>query len=165
MDQHCLRAMLGWLELGNAAEALVEWQSLSPAGRAHPDTLEVHWFALAECRDWDAAVPVAEALVAATPERASGWLLRAYALRRSSGGGLPAAFAALEPAAEKFPGEPTIPYNLACYACQMRRAPEESLAWLHRALERGDRAALLDMALQDADLEPLHPEIAQLVRA
>ncbi len=51
----------------------------------------------------------------------AGWLHRAYALRRVANGGLPQAWDALLPAAEKFPGEPVIAYNLSCYACQMQQ--------------------------------------------
>jgi len=36
-------------------------------------------------------------------------------------GGAKAAWDALLPAADKFPNNPNIPYNLACYACQMNK--------------------------------------------
>jgi len=52
--------------------------------------------------------------------------------RRVKSGGLQAAWGMLLPAFEKFPEEPTIPYNLACYACQMKRL-DEARQWLERA--------------------------------
>ncbi len=163
-DQHQLRAAVGWLELGNAIEALAELEQLSAAAKAHADTLEIRWLVLAEQRQWEAANEVGHALIAAAPERASSWLHHAYALRRSASGGLPAAFSALASVADKFPAEPTLTYNLACYSCQMERDPAETLTWLRRALACGEPKAILAMALQDPDLAPLREMIARLAR-
>ncbi len=163
-DGHHLRAAVGWLELGNAAEALAELDQLSAAAKAHADALEIRWLVLAEQRQWDAANEVGHALITAAPERVSSWLHHSYALRRTTGGGLPAAFNALASVAEKFPAEPTLTYNLACYSCQMERAPAETLAWLRRALACGERKAILAMALRDPDLEPLREMIAKLAK-
>ncbi len=45
-------------------------------------------------------------------------LTMAYATRRRDGGGLPAARAILDEAYLR-PKQPTVAYNLACYACQL----------------------------------------------
>lgn len=161
-DMHHLRAAVGWLELGNAAESLAELNLMELASQAHPNALETRWLALARQENWDAAVPVAQALIMAAPDRAAGWLHHAYALRRTSDGGVLAAFHALSPAAAKFPQEPTIPYNLACYTCQLRRETKETLAWLRRAIKAGRRDEILAMALADPDLEPVRGEIVKL---
>ena len=109
-----------------------------------------------------ATLPVtAENLIAQSPDDANGWLHRAYALRRARQGGLTQARQALEPAAEKFPEEAVIPYNLSCYACQLQQL-EEARGWLHRALKVGKKAEIKRMALADADLEPLWDEIRKL---
>jgi hypothetical protein len=71
------------------------------------------------------------------------------------------AWEALLPAAKKFPREPIIPYNLACYACQMNLM-NEARDWLQRALLVGDKDELKQMALNDADLKPLWSEIRML---
>jgi tetratricopeptide (TPR) repeat protein len=163
-DQHQLRAAVGWLELGNATEALVELDQLPAAAQAHADVLEIRWLALAERRDWDAANKIGHALISAAPERASSWLHHAYALRRAPGGGLMAAFNALASVADKFPAETTLTYNLACYCCQMERDPAETLKWLRRALACGEPKAILAMALQDPDLVPLRDMIAGLAK-
>ena len=76
------------------------------------------------------------ALIAAAPDRAVGWLHHAYALRRATGGGLLAAFNALSPVADKFPDEATIPYNLACYTCQMQRDANETTGVVATSDER-----------------------------
>jgi hypothetical protein len=71
------------------------------------------------------------------------------------------AWNALLPAYEKFPREPTIPYNLSCYACQLNQI-EEARAWLRRALKLGDREKIKRLALDDPDLQPLWEEIREL---
>lgn len=153
-----LNAAIGWLGLGLPDEARAELERLSPASRSHPDVLEVRWAICANQSCWDEAVGVAEKIIALAPERPSGWLHRAYALRRAPGGGLRHAWDALRPAADRFPEEPIIAYNLACYACQMGQL-DEARVWLRRALKTGDRERLKTMALQDKDLEPLRAEI------
>ncbi|HTD65215.1 MAG TPA: tetratricopeptide repeat protein [Candidatus Limnocylindria bacterium] len=163
-DIHCLKAAVGWLELGDAAEALGELDQMTAASQSHPDVLEARWLALARNQRWDAAAKVARALIAAVPERPVGWLHHAYALRRATGGGVLAAFNALSPVAGKFPNEPIIHYNLACYTCQMQRDAAESIAWLQQAIVAGERKEILAMAIKDPDLEPLREEIKKLTK-
>jgi len=160
-DSHHLNAALGWLGLGLSEEAKNELNLISEAHQQHPDVLEARWLILAgECK-WDAALQVARRLLAQSPERADGWLHQAYALRRAPEGGLEEAWKALRPAADRFPKEPIIPYNLSCYACQLRLLDEARL-WLKRALKIGGKERIKQMALADADLEPLWEEIRQL---
>src|SRR5215475_8175914 len=102
-DTHHLSAAVGWLELGNPAEAAEEIARLSQEALNHPDVLEVRFSICATGQRWDAAAELAETLVTVAPDRSSGWVHRAYALRRSRGGGLQLAWAALRPAFEKFP--------------------------------------------------------------
>ena len=160
-DSHHLSAALGWLGLGNPAEARAEFERLDPQWRKHPDALEVEFAIHAAREDWVAALPVAHNLVRVAPRRVSGWLHFAYALRRVPEGGLEAAWNALLPAYEKFPQEPNVSYNLACYACQMGRMPE-AREWLQRALQAGKREEIKSMAMDDDDLKPLWPEIEKL---
>src|SRR5262249_33798589 len=114
-NTHHLSAALGWLELGNPDEAKLELEKITPVARLHPDVLEARWLICAEEKNWDAGLDIARALIRADSTRASGWLHQAYALRRVEGGGVKAALDALLPAADKFPGEEVIPYNIACY--------------------------------------------------
>ena len=154
---------MGWLELGNPEESVAELRRVSPGRAEHPHVLEM-WFALHSHRgDWPEALKVAEALVKRAPKRASGWLHRAYAIRRVPQGGLQAAWDALLPARAKFPKVATIPYNLACYACQLGRV-EEAWEWFRKAyaiarVEDQDRR--VQMALADADLAPLRQRIQE----
>lgn len=158
-DSHYVSAALGWLELGNAAEARRELAQVNSMLAGHPHVLEVRWQLHAREQDWAAALAVAQEMVARVPHLPAGWLHRAYALRRVPGGGLEQAWDALLPAAHQFPDEVLIAFNLACYACQMNRLPE-ARDWLKRALERGSPTEIKLLTLQDEDLRPLWPEIA-----
>jgi len=157
-DSHYLNAAIGWLELGNPAEALAELELLPPGTKKHPDALEIRWLISAELQRWNEGLNVANLLVEVAPERSTGWLHRAYALRRVDNGGLQQAWDALLPIVPKFPKEPTISYNLSCYACQMQQLDAARL-WFKRALSAGGKEHIKKMALQDPDLEPLWPEI------
>jgi len=160
-DSHFLSAALGWYELSNLPEAKAELDRIAPSMRGHPDVLEIRWLVHAQEKNWDEALCVARTLAEVAPERSSGWLHRAYALRRAKEGGLQAAWSALLPAIDKFPAEPTIPYNLACYACQMGQV-DEARQWLKRAMKIGGNKKVKIRALNDEDLEPLWEEIKRL---
>jgi tetratricopeptide (TPR) repeat protein len=154
-------AAVGWLELGNPAEAKAELAQISTAQQEHPDVLEVQWLISAEERNWQEGLQVAQSLLRRAPERLSGWLHQAYALRRVPEGGLRKAWDALLPAASKFPKEPTIPFNLSCYACQLRRL-DDARDWLNRAVAVAGKKKIKEMALNDSDLQPLWEEIRLL---
>ena len=160
-DTHYFMAAIGWSELGNPAEARAELAQVSPAQQEHPDVLEVRWTIAAEEKHWEEGLQIAQALVRRAPKRSSGWLHQAYALRRVPNGGLQKAWDALLPAFGKFPKEPTIPFNLSCYACQLRQL-EVARDWLKRAVAVGGKEKIKQMALKDSDLEPLRDEIRQL---
>jgi Flp pilus assembly protein TadD len=159
-DTHYLSAAAGWLGLGNPSEAKAELASISTARQDHPDVLEVRWAIHVEEKNWDPALQAARALVKAAPERSAGWIFQAYALRRTQLGGLQQAWDALRPAYDLFPRQPIIPFNLACYSCQMRRL-DDARSWLARAAQIGGKADLKQMALAEPDLQALWDEIRQ----
>lgn len=160
-DSHYLNAAVGWLELGLRAEAAAELDQISPAHQKHPDVLEARWSLLAHEKRWDAALIAARDLLTEAPTRSSAWLHHAYALRRAKDGGLQQAWDALKSAATKFPEEPIICFNLACYACQLEQL-DEARDWLKRAMKIGGREHIKHMALMDEDLKPLWKEIRKL---
>jgi Flp pilus assembly protein TadD len=151
-------AVQGWLMLGDPASAREELAQLSPAARLVPEVLELEWALHAETQSWREALEAAQRLIAVAPDRASGWIHRAYARRRVPGGGLDQAWADLRPAHDRFPRNYLIAFNLACYAAQMGR-PDEAWDWLARAVGLGGRDGVVPMALADRDLEPLWPRI------
>jgi len=160
-DTHYFLAAVGWLELGNLTEARAELAQVSADQQEHADVLELRWSISAAEKRWDEALQVAQALVRRAPKRSSGWLHRAYALRRVPNGGIQKAWEALLPAFDKFPKEAIIPFNLSCYACQLQQL-DVARHWLHRAVATGGKEKIKQMALKDADLEPLWAEIRQL---
>lgn len=160
-----LDAAVGWIMLGKPEEAEKELQSIPPPHSQHPDVLETFWSLLSDQCQWSKCLRVAEQLITKSPDRPSGWVQRAYALRRVEGGGLQIAWDALRPAAEKFPDEPLIPYNLSCYACQLEHRTD-ALRWLQRALDcassPGGQRRILAMAAEDPDLGPIRAELPTL---
>jgi tetratricopeptide (TPR) repeat protein len=160
-DALSLRAAEGWFELGLYNEADAELQCITPEARLHPEVLQLRWEMHTAQKRWDAAVEVARELLRIAPECETNWLHHAYALRRAADGGLGKAFEALQPAVEKFPDEPIIPFNLACYTCQMGQLAEAQ-KWLRRALDVGGKKQIKLMALADEDMKPLWKEIAEL---
>jgi Flp pilus assembly protein TadD len=155
-ESHHLRAALGWLELGNPREAIAELTRLNPAARGHPEAIEARWRICAAERRWEEALAVAGELVAAAPDEPTGWVDQSYALhelKRTA-----EARAVLLPKAALFPKVSVIPYNLACYACQLGELAE-ARGWLQRALKLRNKAELQRLALNDPDLRPLWDEI------
>ncbi|MGA2243845.1 MAG: tetratricopeptide repeat protein [Verrucomicrobiota bacterium] len=160
-DIHRLNAALGWLGLNCRADARAELDAISSEQQSNPAVLEARWLLCAHEKTWREALFVADCELAVAPETSAGWLHRAYALRRVDGGGLTQAWDALLPAAEKFPSEPIILFNLSCYACQLNQL-EACRDWLRRALDVGGKDVIKKMALEDEDLRPLWPEIQDL---
>lgn len=157
-DSHRLRAAEGWLELGLPAEAAAELAGISPPNERHPDVLEFRCALHIQETRWEAVLEAARNLVATAPGRVSGWLSQASAIRRVPNGGVAQALAALRPAADKFPKDPTVSYNLSCYACLLRRY-DEARFWLERAFKVGNKAHVKSTALADPDLQALWDEI------
>jgi predicted Zn-dependent protease len=161
-DSHYLDAAVGWLVLGNSAEAWHEFKQIRPEFHAHPAVLDFQWQWFAHEKRWSEAVQIAEVLRGVFPDDPAVWIHRSFALhelRRTQ-----EAFELLLPAARLFPKESTIAYNLACYTSQLGDLPA-SRKWLKRVLSHArkpaDKMQLLQSALQDSDLQPLWPELQQ----
>ena len=147
-----LRAAQGWLELGNAEESYAELRQVPSDWRHHPEVLELEWHILARQQRWEASLPVAEQLALAAPQVPAGWVHRSFALHE-----LQRTEEALEnllAAHHRFPKDPLICYNLACYECQLGRELE-ALEWLRQAFALGGRKQYRAMARRDPDLKPL----------
>ena len=157
---HQLSAAIGWMELGNSREALEELERISPRFQKSPPVLELRWMLHSCDANWEHALATSRDLMSVAPGNSESWLHHAYSLRRAPGGTVQAAWEALFPALEKFPREATIPYNLACYACQMGRL-DEAKKLLLMAFAAGNQRTLREMALADRDLEALWPQIRE----
>lgn len=155
-DSHSLNAAMGWLELGNAAEARIELEKVSAANQDHPDFLGVKWRVHADQQDWAGALEVAQQMVRSWPDQPEGWIHQSYSLHELEQ--TEEAWRTLLPKAHEMPGCEVIPYNLACYACQLGRAVE-AFEWLKCAARRKGKSVIKNMALEDADLEAIRDQI------
>lgn len=147
--------------LGNPAEALREFEQISPKARHSQAGLVTLWDIQAHMKDWDSAVATSDRLIELYDRQPDGYIKRAYALhelKRSQ-----EAWETLEPVSELFSDNWLIPYNLACYAAQLGR-PVDALRCFRRALKTGNERELREMAMTDPDLEPIRPRIAKLGR-
>lgn len=158
-DIHHLSAAEGWLELGNAREAQAELDCISPAAQGRIEVLAVRWGILAHFKSWEQGVAVAARIVELAPKEVFGWIQRSYALHELKR--TREARDLLQPAAKFFPKVETIPYNLACYECQLGDLAA-ARDWFQRALKLHNRTELKARALEDVDLKPLWPEIKQI---
>lgn len=157
-DLHHARAADGWLDLGVADAAQAELEHLSAAANSVPEVLDLYWRLCTARLDWEGALSIAEKIVALAPQNANGWIHRSYALhelRRTL-----EAQDTLLVAAALFPDQSVIPYNLACYACQLGDL-DSARRWLRRTLKLKGIANLRELALDDPDLAPLRSELAQ----
>lgn len=151
-DENHLHAAEGWLELGNANEANEELDRIAPRLRDHPAVLDLRWQIYAQADKWAACLDIAAAIIKLAPNSPDGWIRLPYTLHVL--GHTQGAWDILNAVAARFPDNPTIAYNLACYACQLGN--------IARARELLDAALTLDnspsmklSALNDPDLSPL----------
>ena len=158
-DSFHLEAARGWLELGNHLEAEMEVERIASKQWAHPDVLPVLWEISARKKDWPRCVEVAEKMIKAAPDRVQGYIQKSFAMHELKQ--TQEAWNLLFPMAEKFPKNPTIKYNLACYGAQLGKLWEAE-QWLKLAFTVGQEAELRALALQDPDLKPLWAKIPSL---
>ena len=151
-DTHHLSSAQGWLELGNPAEAGAELQRISAACQAHPEVLEARWQVYAKTQRWQKCIEVANFLLAAAPNRESGWIHRSFSLHEMKR--TREAYEALLPALAKFPENWLVQYNLACYSCRLQEF-ERAQKFFEQACLLGDAREVRAMALHDADLREL----------
>src|SRR4051812_21327400 len=140
----------GYLGLGMIAEAAAELDRISAPENLAVEVLAVRLAVLQEQKNWPALSALAGEVVRRAPAEAAAWVTWAYATRRADS--LDAAEKILLEAEQHHPAEPTIQFNLGCYACLRGDLPG--------ARKRVDRAIALDRkfaiaASIDPDLAPL----------
>jgi tetratricopeptide (TPR) repeat protein len=159
LDQRHLAAAEGWFELGNHLEANEELEQITAENRSHPAVLEMRWQIFAKAKKWDAALDIASALIQLVPKYALGWVHRSYCLHEMKR--TKEARDNLVRVVEKFPKDPIMRYNLACYECQLGRL-QQAKKWLEKAFALGDSKKIKLIALEDPDLEPLWKETGEI---
>jgi tetratricopeptide (TPR) repeat protein len=158
-DSHHLKAAQGWIELGDHIEADAELDNITPELRMHPDALKLRWQIYANAEKWDMCADLGSLLVTLAPERVSSWLHRSQALHRLKR--TQEASDQLQPAADLFPRNWRIRYDLACYACRLGNN-KKTRGWLEDAFHLGNKKLLKFLALGDPDLEPFWSEIGEV---
>jgi len=145
-----LTEAVGYIELGMFQDAWDTLETIQPEQRHLADVLKVRLEVYRGLGKFDGMESVAGHLCRILPDDSQNWISYAYAQRRYLG--IEVAEKTLLEAQKQFPEEPTIYFNLACYACQQGRLDEakERLAEAIR-IEPGFK----QMALEDADLAPL----------
>ena len=143
----------GYLELGMVAEAAAELDRIPAAESDGLAVLSLRLAVLQEQKDWPALRDLARIVVTRAPDEAAAWVTWAYATRRANS--LAEAERILLEAETQHPAEPTIQFNLGCYACQRGD--------LVTARTRVDKAIALEpkfatIAASDPDLAPLRAE-------
>ena len=150
-DTFHLAAAVGWLELGNPVEAMADLEKISPPQRGSPEVLSVRLSIYQTQNRWQEADVIARVLIEARPVEPAYWTALAYAVRRKPGGSIVEAKEILRKAAELFPRESLIFYNLACYEAQLGNLASAK-DWLEKSYLIGDREELRRMAAKDPDL-------------
>ena len=149
--QRQLNAAEGWLGLGDHLSANDELEQIPAALRAHPLVLLMRYEVYSHVKRWEVCVDIANSVVASAPQVPEGWIKRSFALhelKRTT-----EAYDLLLPVADKFSEQWFIPYNLACYCCQLGRC-EKAEKWFKRAMGI-DENSVKASAIDDPDLEPL----------
>lgn len=140
----------GYLELGMVAEAAAELEHITGSEADSTDVLTLRLAVQHERRNWPAVRDLAGELARRMPGDPAIWVTLAYATRRADS--LEAAEKILLTAEELHPAEPTIQFNLGCYACQRGDLVTARLR-IDRAIGLDEKFATL--ASTDPDLQPL----------
>lgn len=144
----------GYLDLKMPAPARRELDRVPPEHQDHPAFLRVRLQSLMAGEEWAEAAELAARLRQIEPGEPSHLIQQAFATRRAKG--IEEAKALLVEGLKAFPEVDVIPYNLACYECQLGHV-DAAMKYLDRVLAKdsGWRA----VALEDADLRSLWPQL------
>ena len=140
----------GYLELGLVAEADAELRRIPVKERSLPGVLPARMAVLQAWEKWSALRTASRAFVRDNPDKAGGWITWAYATRRSVS--IEAAEKILRTAVVRHPTEPTIHFNLGCYA-SVRGDQATARAHVARAIELDP--SFREMLATDPDLAGL----------
>jgi tetratricopeptide (TPR) repeat protein len=149
-DQQHWQAAVGYAELGMFADADSELEKIDPFNRAAPEVLAVRLAIYRGLKKWELMQQIAKRLKEFQPNNVQWTISLAYATRRAYS--IDVAMEILLSAEPKFPKEAAIPYNLACYYCQLGEM-EKAKCYLKQAFKIDSSWRMA--ALEDEDLRPL----------
>jgi tetratricopeptide (TPR) repeat protein len=149
-DSQYWQAAAGYAELGMFLEADKELDKIDPFNRAAPEVLALRIAIYRGLEKWELMQEIATRLAQFELDDVQWTISLAYATRRANS--IEAAKQVLLNAQPKFPKEPAIKYNLACYFCQTGDI-KTAKSYLKKAFEIDLKWRMA--ALEDEDLKPL----------
>src|SRR5438067_7208646 len=149
-DKEFFNVAVGYTQLRMFVEANEQLENIDPFNRVAPEVLALRVEIYRGLEKWDLMQQIAQRLHEFSPNDVQWIVSYAYATRRADG--LSAARDILVASLPKFPREPILYYNLACYDCQLDRI-DSAKENLKRAFEIDSRWRL--EAADDKDLKPL----------
>lgn len=156
VERH-LSAALGYIKLGMLEDAIEELEGVEPSQRAHPEVLGVWVEVYSAAGKWKEMQRIALHLTTVEPENVQWWIYLAFATRNVES--VEAAREILLQAEKLHPTEPTIQFNLGCYACRLGKM-DEAKRYVLRSIQRV--SGFRQLALRDNDLEPLWNDLGPL---
>ena len=160
-DSFYFSAAVGWMELGNPVEAAEELSRISAEIANRLESLVFKWEVYSKLRRWPECLRIADRLVKDWPGEPTGWIDRSFALHELER--TREAYDNLLSVVGRFETISTLPYNLACYACQLGDHVD-AMTWFLKTRDVGDGQDWLKIALDDPDLEPIREEIRKMAR-
>ena len=143
-------AACGYAQLGMYRDANEELERIDPFVRAAPEILALRIEIYRGLKKWELMQQIAKRLKEFEPDNVQWTISLAYATRRAYS--IDTAMEILLNAEAKFPREAAIPYNLACYYCQLKEL-EKAKRYLKKAFDIDSSWKIA--ALDDPDLHPL----------
>jgi lipopolysaccharide biosynthesis regulator YciM len=146
----------GYLDLGMKDRARAEIEQVPEPYQASPLFQQARLRLAMEEHDWPTAVSVARRLCDGAADKPAYWVQLAYATRRAES--IEAAHSILLEGLRRFPKIAVIPFNLACYECQLGHM-DSAVQYLESACKLDE--AYRDLAQEDEDLRPLWPRLGR----
>lgn len=140
----------GYLELGMLKDAAAELAALPASFHEDPEVITLSLALYQQTEDWAALKSVASRYARLRPNEPSGWIMWAYATRRADS--LEQAEKILTEGRTLHPNDPTMAFNLGCYACLRGDLPAAH-RWVAHAITLDKR--FREIAAQDPDLAAL----------
>ena len=151
-----MRTAEGWLELGDWQSAVDELANISADFQSHVSVLKTRIRVYLRSNP-ALALELNEDLMRTLPNDSGCLIHRSFALKDL--GRVQEALDLLLPSADLFPENWVIPYNLACYFCQLGRL-DEACQMLTKSLAVNNSMSRQLRALSDPDLAPLWNQLA-----
>ena len=113
-----------------------------------------------KAKAWNGAAEIGGALARTLPGQAASWIYLAYSTRRKTGRGAQQARDILMETKPKFPKDSRIPFNPACYECELGHF-QTAKERLKEAFDLAGKKDIRRQALDDPDLEPLWSQLGE----